>query len=239
MAEISKPLRGSVNVHERRVISTLFFVFVMRTIIWDIQLPALYILVYSDGAPTSHNKSDLEKLSQNWNDRQMHTQNFGWSTLMKQILSLSMADTCQELNDLRSTLSAHDELRYEILICIRTTWFKSHSTIGILSDRRFNECLKYKICCNISRHVALSDPEPWPTIKDNEWPLVIIETKMLEQDCNAVWSYPKWRHPWLTWGCTVFSVRPSAIDSEKPPKWSYCFHLNWFMDSGHLVTWSY
>ena len=84
----------------------------------------------------------------------------------------------ERIKYLGSTLSANGELRYEIASRINATWMKQRFTTGVLCDQRINERLKFQIYRNVIRAVALYGSECWPTIKDNERRLAVMETKM-------------------------------------------------------------
>ena len=191
MAGVSKPLRVSVCVHQGSALSPLLFVLVMDTVTRDIQRPAPYTLLYADDVfLASDSKNDLEQLVQKWNDRLMQ-HGLRLNLNKTEFLTTDPHETgtitvggsdlprTERFKYLGSTLSANGELRYEIASRINATWMKWRSTTGVLCDRRINERLKSKIYRNVVRPVALYGSECWPTIRDNERRLVVMETKML------------------------------------------------------------
>ncbi|XP_062866921.1 uncharacterized protein LOC134329566, partial [Trichomycterus rosablanca] len=80
---------------------------------------------------------------------------------------------------LGSSISADGSLKHEANARVNAAWLKWRSITGVLCDHCTKDRLKSKIYRAVIRPVALYGSECWPTTKEIECRLAVMETKML------------------------------------------------------------
>ncbi|XGW10232.1 hypothetical protein V3C99_012037 [Haemonchus contortus] len=181
----------SVGVHQGSALSPLLFVVVMDAITKDLQKPAPWTLLYADDVMlASEDKSELESQVQTWSDRLAR---FGLRLNVKKTEYLttdssepgSIKINGTELTRtttfkyLGSALASDGSLGFETNSRVNAAWLKWRSMTGVLCDKNIPERLKSKIYRTVIRPVAIYGAECWPTTKEVEARLSVMETKML------------------------------------------------------------
>nr|CDJ95465.1 RNA-directed DNA polymerase (reverse transcriptase) domain containing protein [Haemonchus contortus] len=185
------PERLKSKIYRTVIRPVLLFVVVMDAITKDLQKPAPWTLLYADDVMlASEDKSELESQVQTWSDRLAR---FGLRLNVKKTEYLttdssepgSIKINGTELTRtttfkyLGSAIASDGSLGFETNSRVNAAWLKWRSMTGVLCDKNIPERLKSKIYRTVIRPVAIYGAECWPTTKEVEARLSVMETKML------------------------------------------------------------
>ncbi|VDP35289.1 unnamed protein product [Heligmosomoides polygyrus] len=163
----------------------------MDAITRDLQKPVPWTLLYADDVMlASEDKDEPEREVQAWCDRLVR---FGLKLNVKKTEHLTTDFTesssikvngielpCTSVfKYLGSAVASDGNLITEVNSRVSAAWSKWRSLSGVLRNRKIPKHLKLKIYRAVVGPVAMYGTEYWPTTKEVETRLSVMETKML------------------------------------------------------------
>uniref|UniRef100_W6NAY9 Endonuclease-reverse transcriptase n=1 Tax=Haemonchus contortus TaxID=6289 RepID=W6NAY9_HAECO len=161
----------------------------MDTITKDLQKPAPWTLLYADDVRLpSEDKSEFDSQVQTWSDRltmiglrlnvkkteYLTTDSSEPGSVKINGTELTRTTTFKFFG---SAIASDGSLGLEMNSRVNAAWLKWRSMTGVLCDKNIPERLKSKIYRTVIRPIAVYGAECWPTNKEVEARLSVMEKK--------------------------------------------------------------